>query len=264
MKIATDDLNVHQQQIANAQQMQELPDQQVHQPAALQLDDQPGLKPVLPALPARLQHREARRGRLPARAEHPESSYITFGYWDSLRKGLLAGDRLQLGDQQLERAYIDQNQREFEITRYVSLLLHDPGALIALKTTGECLVDLPEALFDTDYPGQYLRRLRDVSLTIPCVAGPYTSINCTLTLVSSKIRIDPSTGNGSGGASYVEKPVKPGSPVHLQLRLHRGDRDQPRPRRQRGFLGRLPRRALPAVRDGWSRFDMDDQHAAGV
>jgi hypothetical protein len=135
-----------------------------------------------------------------------ESSYITFGYWDSLRKGLLAGDRLQLAVRQLEQAYIQQNEREFEITRHVSLLLHDPGALIALKTTGECVVDLPEALFDMDYPGHYLRRLRDVSLTIPCVAGPYTSINCTLTLVSNKIRFDPTTGASSGGAGgYPEK-----------------------------------------------------------
>ncbi len=133
-----------------------------------------------------------------------ESSYITFGYWDSLRKGLLAGDRLELAVKQLERAYIDQNEREFEITRHVSLLLHDPAALIALKTTGECVVELPEELFDMDYPGQYLRRLRDVSLTIPCVAGPYTSINCTLTLVSSKVRVDPSTSAAASG--YKEKP----------------------------------------------------------
>jgi hypothetical protein len=135
----------------------------------------------------------------------PESSYITFGYWDSLRKGLLAGDRLELAVKQLERAYIDQNEREFEITRHVSLLLHDPAALIALKTTGECVVELPEELFDMDYPGQYLRRLRDVSLTIPCVAGPYTSINCTLTLVSSKVRVDPSTSAAASG--YKEKPT---------------------------------------------------------
>jgi len=60
---------------------------------------------------------------------------------------------------------LDQNEREFGITRHVSLLLHDPGALIALKTTGECVVELPEQLFDRDHPGQYLRRLRDVSLT---------------------------------------------------------------------------------------------------
>jgi hypothetical protein len=134
-----------------------------------------------------------------------ESNYIQFGYWDSLRKGLLAGEGLQLAIRQLESAYLSQNQREFEITRYVSLLLHDPGALISLKTVGECVVTLPEELFDLDYPGHYLRRLRDVSLTIPCVAGPYTNVNCTLTLVSSKVRFDPATGSGSGSGGYPEK-----------------------------------------------------------
>jgi len=64
----------------------------------------------------------------------------------------------------------------------------DPLALITLKETGQCVVSLPEALFDMDYPGHYMRRLKSVSLTIPCVAGPYTSINCELTLVSSQIR----------------------------------------------------------------------------
>jgi Tc toxin complex TcA C-terminal TcB-binding domain len=58
-----------------------------------------------------------------------------------------------------------------------------------LKETGRCYLSLPEALFDADYPGQYMRRLRSVSLTIPSVVGPYTSINCTLTLLSNKTRI---------------------------------------------------------------------------
>jgi hypothetical protein len=136
-----------------------------------------------------------------------DSRYITHGGWDGPRKGLLAGERLQLAVQQLESAHLDQNQREFEITRHVSLLLHDPGALIALKTTGECDVELPEQMYDADYPGHYRRRLRDISLTIPCVAGPYTSINCTLTLVSSKIRVDPTTATGGGATGYAEKPV---------------------------------------------------------
>jgi hypothetical protein len=41
-----------------------------------------------------------------------------------------------------------------------------------------------------DYPGHYLRCLVSVGLTIPCLTGPYTSVNCTLTLLTSKIRID--------------------------------------------------------------------------
>jgi hypothetical protein len=207
VKIAQDDLDTHAKQIANAQKVQDYltgkyTSQQLYSWMIGQVSS-------LYSQLYQLAYSTAKLAEVAYQRELsvPESKYITFGYWDSMRKGLLAGDRLQLAVKQLERAYIDQNQREFEITRHVSLLLHDPAALIALKTTGECLVSLPEALFDTDYPGQYLRRLRDVSLTIPCVAGPYTSINCTLTLVSSKIRIDPSTGNSSGATAYPEKPV---------------------------------------------------------
>jgi hypothetical protein len=121
------------------------------------------------------------------------SDYIKFGYWDSLKKGLLAGERLYLDLKRLEAAYMDQNKREFEITKHISLVLHDPMALIALKQTGTCLLTLPEALFDMDYPGHYMRRIKGVTLTIPCVTGPYTSVNCTLTLLSNKIRVESNT-----------------------------------------------------------------------
>ncbi|MFL5698674.1 MAG: neuraminidase-like domain-containing protein [Ktedonobacteraceae bacterium] len=118
------------------------------------------------------------------------SNYITFGYWDSLKKGLLSGERLYLDLKRLEMAYIDQNKREYEITKHISLVLLDPLALITLKEIGSCFIDVPEMFFDMDYPGQYMRRIKNATLTIPCVAGPYTSINCTLTLLSNKVRID--------------------------------------------------------------------------
>ena len=38
----------------------------------------------------------------------------------------------------------------------------------------QCIVDLSELLFDTDYCGHDMRRLKSVSLTIPYVTGPYT------------------------------------------------------------------------------------------
>jgi hypothetical protein len=117
------------------------------------------------------------------------SNFIQFGSWDSSRKGLLSGERLYFQLKQLERAYLEQNRREYEITKNVSLVLHDPRALIELKETGTCTINLPEDLFDADYPGHYMRRIKSVSLIIPCVVGPYTSINCTLTLLSNKTRI---------------------------------------------------------------------------
>jgi hypothetical protein len=46
-------------------------------------------------------------------------------------------------------------------------------------------------MFDLDYPGQYMRRIKNVSLTIPCVVGPYTGVHCRLTLLSSVTRVDP-------------------------------------------------------------------------
>src|SRR5262249_4509742 len=135
-----------------------------------------------------------------------DSAFIPFGNWDNLRQGLLAGEKLSLDLRRLEHAYLEQNKREYEITKHASLLLNDPWALMELKTSGRCEVDLPELLFDADYPGHYFRRIKNVTLNIPCVVGPYTSINCTLTLLKSKVRVKPSAGTGESAAKeYVEK-----------------------------------------------------------
>lgn len=118
----------------------------------------------------------------------PETSFVQFGYWDSLKKGLLAGEKLSYDLRRMELAYLDRNKREYEITRHISLAMLDPVALIKLKETGECFVKLPEMLFDMDYPGHYARRIKSAALTIPSVTGPYTNINCTLTLLSNSVR----------------------------------------------------------------------------
>ncbi|MEQ1742475.1 MAG: neuraminidase-like domain-containing protein [Candidatus Nitrotoga sp.] len=117
-----------------------------------------------------------------------DSSFIQFGYWDSLKKGLLAGEQLTLDLKRLEAAYLNQNKREYELTKHVSLLQVDPMELIKLRETGRCTVALREELFDMDGPGHYFRRIKSVAVSIPCVTGPYTSVNCTLTLLKSSIR----------------------------------------------------------------------------
>jgi hypothetical protein len=118
---------------------------------------------------------------------NPELSYLKYGYLAG-KEGLLAGEKLYLDIKRMEMAYHDLNQREYELTKYVSLLQVDPLALLQLRTTGRCTVRLPEELFDMDGPGHYFRRIRTVSLSIPCVTGPYASVNCTLTLLKSSIR----------------------------------------------------------------------------
>ncbi len=123
-----------------------------------------------------------------------QSNYVQFGYWDSLKKGLTSADKLANDLRRLESAYIDQNKREYEITKQISLAQMFPLSLITLRETGQCTISIPEWLFDMDYPGHYMRRLKNVSVTIPCIVGPYTNVNCTLSLLRNETRISP-TGN---------------------------------------------------------------------
>lgn len=121
-----------------------------------------------------------------------DSSFVRFGYWDSLKKGLMAGERLQYDLRRLEAAYLEQNRREYELTKHISLELLDPLALVRLRETGRCFLRLPEEIFDLDFPGHYFRRIKSVSLTLPCVVGPYTSVSCTLRLLKNSIRVNTS------------------------------------------------------------------------
>ena len=121
-----------------------------------------------------------------------DQTFIEFGYWDSLNKGLLAGEKLHYDLKRMEVAYFDLNKRTYELTKSISLGMLDPLALVQLRETGTCYINLPEAVYDLDYPGQYMRRIKSVQLTLPCVTGPYTSVNCKLTLLDNKWRKDTS------------------------------------------------------------------------
>jgi len=143
----------------------------------------------------------------------PDASFIQFGYWDSLRKGLLAPERLTNDIRRMESSYMELNQRNLEITKHVSLAQIDPLALLALKLTGQATVQLPEWLFDLDYPGHIRRRLKSVALSVPCVVGPYTSVNCTLAVTNNGVRLDDSVAGGygdplaGGDARFWKSPV---------------------------------------------------------
>jgi hypothetical protein len=118
----------------------------------------------------------------------PTDQFIQFAYWNSQYKGLTAGDSLLFDLRRMESQYLANNVRELELTKHVSLALTQPIALVQLLQTGSCNITLDETLFDADYPGHYFRRLRSVAVTIPCVTGPYTGVNATLSLASSVVR----------------------------------------------------------------------------
>jgi len=115
---------------------------------------------------------------------------IKYGYWDSLRKGLLAGEKLSHDLERLDLAYMDRDVREFELRKSISLAELNPDRLNSLRETGKCEFDLPEALFDLDHPGHYLRRIRAIRITIPAVVGPHTTLGTRLQLLSHKTRFE--------------------------------------------------------------------------
>lgn len=130
------------------------------------------------------------------RPELDSQTFVKFNYWDGGRKGLLAGEALHLDVKRMEMAYHENNKRELELTKHVSLHRLNPLALLMLKATGSCQVTIPEWLYDLDCPGHYLRRIKNVALSIPSVVGPYTSVNCTLSLLKSSLRKSPLPKDG--------------------------------------------------------------------
>ncbi|MEM7719484.1 MAG: neuraminidase-like domain-containing protein, partial [Pseudomonadota bacterium] len=110
---------------------------------------------------------------------------------DTLHERLLDGERLTLALGRMQKAYEERDRRPYELVKHVSLREHFPSAFLQLITTGRCVVELPEWLFDCDYPGHYLRRIRSLSVTLPCVVGPYQGVHCKVTLLASSIRVSP-------------------------------------------------------------------------
>ncbi len=125
-------------------------------------------------------------------------TFLEFGYWDSLKKGLQTAGHLYHDIKRMEVGYLDNNKREYELTKHVSLALLDPLALVRFKATGVCDFEIPEALFDMDHPGQYFRRLKSLSISLPCIAGPYTSVSARLSQLSNKYRKSTAKAQGAG------------------------------------------------------------------
>jgi hypothetical protein len=140
-----------------------------------------------------LSRRAERCYRYELAVEAAAPDFIQFGHWDNRRQGLLAGERLAQDLRRMEAAYYENHRREYELTKRISLASFDPVALIALRKTGACHLNLPSVLFNLDHASHYLRRIKLVSVAIPAVTGPYTNVGMTLTYEAGRLRRSPLT-----------------------------------------------------------------------
>lgn len=116
--------------------------------------------------------------------------------WDPSRRGMEAASDLQHEMEKLETRYMDSWRREHEKQKTFSLADRRPLEFLELRQTGSCVIRILEHEFDEDEPGDYFRRIKQVSVSIPCVVGPDVSVNARLTLLRSEVRTKPhSTGN---------------------------------------------------------------------
>ncbi len=138
---------------------------------------------------------------------------IGLDHWDTGRKGLLAGERLAQDLRRLELAYLERNTRELEVTKHVSLRQLNPLALMSLRSGGSCEFQIPEAVFDLDFPGHSFRRIKSVSISVPCIGGPYTSVSGMLTLNASRTRPMPNPSMGGPVPEHVADTLIPAKSI---------------------------------------------------
>ena len=67
---------------------------------------------------------------------HTDRRFIPEESWDNLHDGLMAGERLDFALRHMEKAYLDENRREYELTKHISLRLDFPVAYLRLRTAG--------------------------------------------------------------------------------------------------------------------------------
>ncbi len=118
--------------------------------------------------------------------------FINFGHWDSLRRGLLAGESLQLDLMRLEKYAIDQDSRYQEIEKVISLRTALPEAFAMLRNNGSCFFTLTERMFDVDYPGHFFRIIKSIAISVQSPAlTPNQSLNATLIQLNNRTLLEP-------------------------------------------------------------------------
>jgi len=157
-------------------------------------------------------------------------TFLKYDYWDSGRKGLMAGEGLMISLLQMQQSYMKTDKRRLEIEKNISLAHMFPQALNQLKKEGNCQFALSEALFAADYPGGYRRKIKSVSLSIPAVLPPYENIRAVLRQLESKILLSPDNAGidylfGLTGEIPDEKIVKKSTRIGEKIAVSKGLND---------------------------------------
>ncbi|MCW1243911.1 neuraminidase-like domain-containing protein [Pseudomonas sp. SAICEU22] len=137
-----------------------------------------------------------------------DRSFFQKDTWNNNYRGLLAGESLKLDLMKMSKAYVEDHRRDLEIVKTLSLRQKmtickvgvltpqaeqnpssDPWSdlMRSVISGGTLTFELPQGLFEADYPGQMLRRIKSISVSLPATLGPYEDIKAILTQTSNTI-----------------------------------------------------------------------------
>ena len=122
---------------------------------------------------------------------YSNEQFINSSIWNNNHRGLLAGEQLSAALRHMEKRYLDTNHKQHELTKSISIRKEIPRAYLMVRYSGASLIKIDEDLFAFDHPSHYCRVIKSISLTIPCVVGPYVNVNAGLQLRSSFVRVNP-------------------------------------------------------------------------
>lgn len=140
--------------------------------------------------------------------------YIQNNYWDSFYKGLLAPERILLDLRRMEKAYLEKDWHEIEITRPISLkdlYTFKEGnttsvvALECLKSSGECSFKIDVDLFKADFENFYFHRIKDIRLVVRVNNESVYYLNTELSLKNSFVDLCKNAQNDEDFRSLGDK-----------------------------------------------------------
>jgi hypothetical protein len=97
------------------------------------------------------------------------------------RRGLTGSARLLLDIYQLDQYAFRTDERKQYVSKTISLAQLAPLELQQLRETGVLRFDTSQDFFDRDYPGQYLRLIKKVSVSVIALTPPTHGIKAELT-----------------------------------------------------------------------------------
>ncbi len=106
------------------------------------------------------------------------------------RRGLTGSARLLQDIYQLDQYAFDTDKRKLQLSKTISLAALSPVEFQQFRQTGVMTFRTPLELFDRDFPGHYLRLIKQVRTSVLALVPPTQGIHATLTtLAASRVVI---------------------------------------------------------------------------